>query len=83
MPSFSLKENRFLDPHGGVDDIERGILRHVDSMRFREDSLRVYRAVQFVARFNLSVSDDTLDLLREYGFDRWAPLDEANRRREG
>lgn len=39
-----------LDPHGGVGDLRRGLLRHV-SEHFSEDPLRVLRGMQFLARF--------------------------------
>jgi len=76
---FSLNSNRLLDPHGGVRDIDRGFLRHIDSVRFQEDPLRVYRAVQFTARFNLSVSEDSMRLLKGMVAD--GSLDELPRER--
>lgn len=53
------------DPWGGIADLEAGILRAVDPRRFPDDPLRVWRAVQFVARLPLRVEPATLDLLRE------------------
>jgi tRNA nucleotidyltransferase (CCA-adding enzyme) len=54
-----LADGALLDPHGGVADLARGVLRHV-SPAFDEDPLRVLRAAQFAARFGLSIADDTL-----------------------
>ena len=51
--------NEFLDPYLGRDDLARGILRMVDSRTFGDDSLRVLRAVQFAARFDLVMDDAT------------------------
>jgi tRNA nucleotidyltransferase (CCA-adding enzyme) len=51
--------NEFLDPYLGRDDLARGILRMVDSRTFGDDSLRVLRAIQFAARFNLVIDDAT------------------------
>lgn len=56
---YDLTTNTLLDPHGGVDDLRRGRLRHV-SPSFDEDPLRVLRACQFAARFSLTIDDDTL-----------------------
>lgn len=53
-----------LDPHGGMTDLERGILRHV-SDHFREDPLRVLRGMQFVARFGLTAAPRTLEVCQE------------------
>ena len=44
----------YLDPYGGRDDLARRTLRVVDSRTFPDDSLRVLRAVQFAARFDLT-----------------------------
>jgi len=53
------------DPFGGREDLKRGILRHIDSARFAEDPLRVYRAVQFAARFGMDVAEETATLCKE------------------
>ena len=42
-----------LDPHGGREDMARGILRATDPGHFGEDSLRGLRVAQFRARFEL------------------------------
>ena len=51
--------NELLDPWGGERDLKRGILRHV-SGHFGEDPLRVLRAMQFLARFDLRIAPETL-----------------------
>ena len=50
-----------LDPVGGAEDLRARCLRHV-SPAFAEDSLRVLRGMQFVARFNLQPSPETIEL---------------------
>jgi Poly A polymerase head domain/Probable RNA and SrmB- binding site of polymerase A len=52
-----------LDFHGGLSDLEEGIIRHV-SPAFAEDPLRVLRAAQFAARFDFVVAWDTVLLCR-------------------
>jgi tRNA nucleotidyltransferase (CCA-adding enzyme) len=52
-----------IDPFGGLRDLERRILRHA-SERFAEDPLRVLRAMQLAARFELDVAPETLALCR-------------------
>lgn len=47
-----------LDFHGGRNDLEHGILRHV-SPAFAEDPLRPLRGMQFAARFGLTLDADT------------------------
>jgi len=52
-----------LDFHGGRSDLEQGILRHV-SPAFAEDPLRPLRAMQFAARFQLTLDPATAALCR-------------------
>lgn len=49
------------DPYGGVDDLERRRLRAVGdpAARFREDYLRVLRALRFAARLDFAIEPDT------------------------
>jgi tRNA nucleotidyltransferase (CCA-adding enzyme) len=49
------------DPHGGVPDLQAGILRTVGdpAERFREDRLRVLRALRFAGRFGMRIEDAT------------------------
>lgn len=51
------------DPHGGQQDLRDRILRHT-SPAFIEDPLRVLRAFQFAARFNLTLAPETAALCR-------------------
>ena len=53
-----------LDFYGGINDIKSRVLRLVDERSFKEDSLRVFRAVQFAARFNLQIEPKTLQIMR-------------------
>ena len=55
---------KVLDFYGGLADLRARILRVVDPRTFVEDSLRVYRAVQFAARFKLRAEPRTLELMR-------------------
>ncbi len=52
-----------IDPFGGAQDLQRGVLRHV-SPAFAEDPLRVLRVARFAARFGFSVAHETLALMR-------------------
>lgn len=53
-----------LDFHNGLYDIDQRVLRHVQQETFIEDSLRVLRAAQFAARFDMVIDSFTLDLCR-------------------
>jgi tRNA nucleotidyltransferase (CCA-adding enzyme) len=54
-----LQTGALLDPWGGVNDLEAGVLRHV-SPAFDEDPLRVLRGAQFCARFGLMPAAETI-----------------------
>jgi tRNA nucleotidyltransferase (CCA-adding enzyme) len=53
-----------IDEFGGKSDIENKTLRHTSS-QFSEDPLRVLRGFQFVARFDMSVAEETINLAKE------------------
>lgn len=48
-----------LDFFGGRDDLEAGVLRHVDERTFGDDPLRAVRAAQFSARLGFAVDSET------------------------
>lgn len=60
-------DGNIIDYHGGVDDINKGVLRTVGNAkeRFSEDSLRILRAVRFAARFNFKVDVNTMEAMKE------------------
>jgi tRNA nucleotidyltransferase (CCA-adding enzyme) len=62
-----------IDPHGGIADLERRTLRAVDRGTFADDSLRVLRALQFAARFELDLETTTRELCRRIPLDDLAP----------
>lgn len=57
----------WLDPHGGEDDLRRGLLRAVGdpAERFAEDYLRVLRGLRFAGTFGLEIERETEDALRD------------------
>lgn len=54
-----------LDPYGGVTDLKNKILRCVDPETFTDDPLRILRAVQFAARFELTCDQQLLVLCQK------------------
>jgi len=67
--SFDPLTNEYQDPCGGRVDLERRLLRAVDLRSFGDDSLRVLRAVQFAARFEFTLEDQTAALCRRIPLD--------------
>lgn len=62
---YSIESRVFLDPFGGRADMQAKKIRHIDDATFIEDPLRVYRAVQFCARFDYTLAEETLLLCRQ------------------
>ena len=52
-----------LDPHGGVCDLERGVLRVLHDRSFEDDATRILRAVRYSCRVGLSLEPRTAALL--------------------
>src|SRR6266404_5026756 len=57
-----------LDYVGGHDDLRAGIIRAIGEpdRRFREDKLRLLRAVRFAARFGFAIEPATFDAIRRH-----------------
>lgn len=53
------------DPFGGVEDINNRVLKITDPEKFKEDPLRVLRALQFIGRFGLEVDKETITIIQE------------------
>lgn len=62
---YDIETQNFIDPHKASDDMRDKILRHIDDTSFVEDPLRVYRAIQFCARFGYTLADETFDLCKQ------------------
>ena len=61
---MNIFNGEILDFHGGKKDLESKTLRHIDSEKFKEDPLRVLRGVQFSARLDFSIADETIALMK-------------------
>lgn len=57
---FSLE---ILDFYGGIDDIKKRQISLIDKQRFKEDSLRVLRGIQFSSRLNFKIDANTLKVM--------------------
>ena len=80
--AWDPQEETLIDPFHGKQDLENRILRHT-SQAFVEDPLRVLRAMQLAARFDLQLAPETAELgksmsplYRELSLDRvWGEWD--------
>jgi tRNA nucleotidyltransferase (CCA-adding enzyme) len=53
-----------LDFNNGIRDIELKTIRHIDQDRFKEDSLRVLRAMRFSSQLGFKIAEETAALCR-------------------
>jgi len=67
--SFDPLTGEYIDPFDGRSDLDARLLRVVDPVTFADDSLRALRAVQFAARFDLTLTPDTHALCRRMPLD--------------
>lgn len=58
-----------VDPFHGRNDLARRVLRVVDPETFGDDSLRVLRALQFAARFEMTLDEEAMALCRRIALD--------------
>ena len=62
----NLNDGKIIDPFNGQKDLKERTLRQVFHDAFKEDPLRLMRAVQFAARLNLKIEDKTWEAMREH-----------------
>lgn len=60
----NILTGEIIDYYGGLDDLKKGIIRHIDDNTFAEDPLRVLRACQFAARFDFDIATETIELCK-------------------
>ncbi len=67
--AIRLKKDRLkiIDLFNGREDLRNKIIKAVGNpkTRFKEDSLRILRAIRFSARFNFSIEEKTLDKIKK------------------
>ncbi|OCL99747.1 Multifunctional CCA protein [Aliarcobacter thereius] len=61
---YDYFKNQFLDPYNGIEDLKNRKIKYIDNKTFVEDSLRVFRAVQFASRFNFKIDNNTKELCK-------------------
>lgn len=64
--AVDLPEMRFIDPHGGLDDLTAGVLRTPGTPQdsFSDDPLRMMRAARFAAQLGFTLADDVVAAIK-------------------
>jgi tRNA nucleotidyltransferase (CCA-adding enzyme) len=71
--SWDPLTDEYIYPFSARQDLAKKILRAVDATTFGDDSLRVLRAVQFAARFEMTLDEQTKALCRSIRLDDLPP----------
>lgn len=61
---YDVEADEIVDCHNGCNDIASKTIRHVCDETYIEDTLRVFRAAQFAARFGFDIAPETIALSR-------------------
>lgn len=64
--AVALDTNDLIDPLGGMIDLEKRQLRMTSEESFKDDPLRMLRAVQFSARFKLTIEPETFEAMKTH-----------------
>lgn len=62
--AVELANGALLDPHGGREDGERGIVRMVRASNFDDDPLRTLKAIRMAVRYEMTIDPATLEAIR-------------------
>lgn len=69
---YDVLSDKIIDPFNGLNDLENGIIRCVNSNTFGEDALRVLRVARFASRFAFEIHGEIkqlcINLLHEMKF---------------
>lgn len=62
---YDLERGQIIDYVGGMPDVQRRVVRTIrdPDIRFREDPVRILRAIKFAARLDLAIDPDVVDAI--------------------
>lgn len=68
---FDPLSNELIDYVGGLSDIEQKVIRAIGDpeLRFKEDYLRMLRAIRFSARFSFKIEENTWNAIKKYALE--------------
>jgi tRNA nucleotidyltransferase (CCA-adding enzyme) len=64
--ALALDNDELIDPLAGLADLKNHCLRMTSADSFREDPLRMLRAIQFAARFDFEIEPATFAAMKEH-----------------
>ncbi len=64
--AYDLKNEKFIDVTGGLEDLKKGILRGIREENFEDDPLRILRAFRFYAVTGFEMTEELKFSLKKY-----------------
>lgn len=66
MNAIAEKEDgTYVDVVGGIEDIKKKIIRHINKDNFITDPLRLLRGCRFAAQLNFNIASETMELFKK------------------
>lgn len=63
--AININTGKFVDPLGGLDDIEKKQISMANLEAFSDDPLRMLRTIMFASRFGFNIESETLEQIRK------------------
>lgn len=63
--AFNVMTQKYIDVCSGIDDIKKGKIRVTYADSFKDDPLRMLRAIQFASRLNFRIDSSTLQQIKD------------------
>lgn len=64
--AYDIKNDRIIDPFGGVKDIQNKIINLISEQNIIDDPLRIMRAFRFCATLNFDISIRTIESIKKH-----------------
>jgi len=61
--AININTGKFIDPLGGLDDIENKRMAAANPQAFSDDPLRMLRIIQFASRFGFTIEPQTMQMI--------------------
>ncbi|WP_026477259.1 CCA tRNA nucleotidyltransferase [Alkaliphilus transvaalensis] len=62
---FPIKEKEIIDPFGGIKDLTKKEIKHIHRDVFKEDPIRMIRAVRLMMELHYNINHETIRLIKE------------------
>ncbi|MGB9807168.1 MAG: CCA tRNA nucleotidyltransferase [Thermosulfidibacteraceae bacterium] len=64
--AYDVKRRNFIDPHGGIEDIKKKVIRTISEENLKNDPIRLLRAFRFWLNLRLKLDRETLVKIIEH-----------------